>query len=413
MDNENTIAKKNQPFLKRQFFEPHLTHFVQTLSDNGYTSLTVKGYIDAIAHFGIWLQKKGIVLTAIDNVVLSAFSRHHCYCPGGRKKHSISAKYTKRVKRFINYLGQQGLISLPVVTKKPLPALLIQFERHLHFHGLSPVTIQTYLFAISKLLPILGDNPKKYDTKIIRQVISDSAKQHSLVETKKNTTALRAYLRYLSVENLCSPMLVFAVPTVAQWSLSSMPRYISAQEVQRVIDSCDVGTRKGLRDRAIILLLSRLGLRAGDIVKMNLDDINWHDGTLSLMGKGKREHLLPLTQEVGDAVGAYLQKVRPIADVTQLFLCLDAPYRPFSTSAVVSSIVSAALSRAAILNPPSRGAHLLRHSAATSMLRAGATLDAVSSMLRHRSLDMTGYYAKVDIPRLEKITQPWPEDALC
>lgn len=169
-----------------------------------------------------------------------------------------------------------------------------------------------------------------------------------------------------------------------------------------------MGNRK-LRDRAIILLLSRLGLRARDVSEMKINDINWQEGTLKVCGKNKKEVLLPLPQEVGNAILSYIEKARPLIAIDTLFLCLNAPYRAFVTSSNVSCIVRSALTRANILNPPSCGAHLLRHTAATNMLRKGASLETVSAVLRHASLDMTVYYAKVDIPRLSRIAQPWPE----
>lgn len=414
MNSSNLIPTEDHQFLSSHFLEPHLIAFSQELFDQGFTALTIRGYIDSVSHFGTWLHKKEISLGEIDRDVVSNFAKHRCYCPGGRKKRSVSGEYVKRVQRFINYLGQQGVICLqPTITKNPVPSLLLRFRELLRLRGLTVKTIAKYERALAKLLPLLGDDPQKYDIKTVRQTIGESAKQHSLPETKIQTTVLRAYLRFLSVEQLCLPDLDCAVPTVAQWQLSSLPRYITAQEVERVIDSCDIDTQKGLRDQAIILLLSRLGLRAGDIVAMRLDDINWNDGTLRVKGKGNREDLLPLPQGVGDAILAYLDKARPMVTVAQLFLCLNAPHRPFSSSSPVASIVDTALSRAGIKDPPSRGAHLLRHSAATAMLRSGATLETVSSILRHRSLDMTAYYAKIDVPRLKQIAQPWPEGESC
>lgn len=168
-----------------------------------------------------------------------------------------------------------------------------------------------------------------------------------------------------------------------------------------------------MRDRAIILLLARLGLRAGDIVNMGIDDINWSDGTLTVWGKGKKESRLPLPQDAGDAILVYLDTVRPHVALKSLFLCLNAPYRSLGSSSTVSNIARAALTRSGIANLPSFGAHLLRHSAATSLLQTGATLETVSALLRHSSLDMTVYYAKVDIPNLLKITQAWPEGISC
>ena len=262
-------------------------------------------------------------------------------------------------------------------------------------------------------MPLLGYFPETYNAGKIKQAICDIAKQRGRCQVKKITTAFRAYLRFLVTKKACCPDLDTAVPIVANWKLSSLPKYITANELERVIVSCDIHTKQGLRDRAIILLLGRLGLRAGDISNMQLDDINWIEGTLRVCGKGRREAILPLPQEIGDALLAYIKTARPFVNVKKLFLCLNAPYRPFSTSSNISSVVNLALSRAEIKYPLTCGARLLRHTAATNMLRQGVTLEAVSAVLRHRSLDMTAYYAKVDIPRLIQIAQPWPEGAPC
>ena len=260
------------------------------------------------------------------------------------------------------------------------------------------------------LLPILGNNPMLYDAVGIRQAIESKASRYSRGTAQGFATALRAYLRFLASQGRCRSGLEAAVPTLPQWKLSALPRYLVAGDIERVITAYDADTCCGLRNRAILLLLARLGLRAGDIVNMRLEDVDWDEGTLRVCGKGRREVRLPLPQDVGDALLAYLEQGRPPVAIDQLFLCVPAPYRAFTSSVVVSGIVRNALARAGIANPPSKGANLLRHSAATSMLRAGATLDAISSVLRHRSLDTTAHYAKVDMNMLQPITQPWPEE---
>ncbi len=183
--------------------------------------------------------------------------------------------------------------------------------------------------------------------------------------------------------------------------------------VERVIAACDLDKPHGVRDHAILLLLARLGLRAGDIVFMVMDDFDWDAGTLKVRGKNRKEFILPLPQDAGDAVVRYVVEARPAAASDRVFLCANAPIRPLSRSATVSSIVMLALRRAGITDPPSRGAHLLRHSAATAMIRAGVSYGAVATMLRHQSPDMTAYYAKVDVALLLQVAQPWPEDTSC
>jgi integrase/recombinase XerD len=180
-----------------------------------------------------------------------------------------------------------------------------------------------------------------------------------------------------------------------------------------VVASCDLDKPHGVRDRAVLLLLARLGLRASDIFTMGLGDIDWHAGAVTVRSKGRREVRLPLPQDAGEALLDYVLHARPTADTDRVFLCANAAVRPFASLSSISDIVRLALKRAGITNAPSRGAHLLRHSAATAMLRSGATPDAIATVLRHRSTDTTAYYAKIDIDLLRTVAQPWPEVSPC
>jgi site-specific recombinase XerD len=202
--------------------------------------------------------------------------------------------------------------------------------------------------------------------------------------------------------------LVAAIPGVAHWRLSSLPRYLQPEEVERVIAACDPVSPVGRRDRAIVLLLARLGLRAGDIVQLRLADINWQGAWIQVSGKSRRQTQLPLTQEVGDALAAYLQDGRPDTDANTVFVCSHAPFRAFGSHCAVSLIVSRAFQRAGIIRPSRGAAHLLRHSLATALLRQGASLQDIADVLRHRSITTTQIYAKVDVTALQEIAQPWP-----
>ncbi len=398
------------------YLQPYLDAFINTLSDEGYATFTKDFYYNSVAHFGTWLEKKCILLGDINYSVLNDFAKHRCYCLSNKRGRKLSRKYSARVKRFILYLYEQGDI-LSEDTSKHTESLgsayVEKFIASLQLRGFAPRTISQHEYYISKLLPQLGADPANYTGSKVRQIICDAASQKSICEAKKLSTVLRAYLRFLATEGVCCPDLDKSILPVAEWKLSALPKYISNTEMERVVDACNTSTPQGIRDRAIVLLLCRLALRAGDVSNMRIDDINWEQGLLHVRGKSRQEVILPLPQDVGDAISDYIAKVRPSVNIDILFLCLNAPYRPFPVSSGISSVVSAAVNRAGIVNPPSRGAHLLRHSAATHMLRQGATLEAVSSVLRHRSLDMTGYYAKVDIVRLKKISQPWPENASC
>ncbi|MCI2286108.1 tyrosine-type recombinase/integrase [Colwellia sp. MSW7] len=408
MNQITQYVNKFNDFLLPGELEPYLLIYAQHLSEQGYTNLSVRGYIDSVSHFGTWLTINEVSIKDIDVEVVERFAKHRCHCPGSRKKTFVSIKYANRVRKFIVFVCKHGGIPSYTPLEHSLPIPNAHFCEFLKYRGLLSITVKHYSDSINVILPLLGQESQDYDAKNIKRTVLQLSKQYSLARLKSLTTALRSYLRFLAVKGLCAPDLDRAVPAVANWSLSSIPKYIVAEEIEQVINSCDIKTPKGLRDRAIILLLSRIGLRAGDIVDMKLDHIDWHNGSVRLLGKMNREDCLPLPQDAGDAILDYIENARPPVKIAEIFLCINAPHRPFSSSAAVSSLVASAIKRSGIATPASCGAHLLRHSAATQMLRTGATLETVSSILRHRSLDMTAYYAKVDIPMLETIMQPWP-----
>jgi site-specific recombinase XerD len=279
---------------------------------------------------------------------------------------------------------------------------------------LSENTITGRRKRMKQILPLLGSDAHLYDAASVRNVILLESKRRSAGNMKNIVTVLRSYLRYLATQGQCSPSLHQAVPTVAHWKHSNVPQYLPATKVEALINSCNTTTPAGIRDRAILLLLARLGLRAGDIMTLRIDDIDWQHGTLRVCGKGRREATLPLPQDVGDALLKYLSDARPKVPIPQVFLRSLAPCGPLSpTSTAVTGIVSRALRRAAIDDAPVRGARLLRHSAATTLLRSGTPLAAIGVVLRHRSIDTTARYAKVDVTALQRIAQPWPGGASC
>jgi len=304
----------------------------------------------------------------------------------------------------------QGVTSSPPPSTRTVPMPLAGFrEWMLRHRGLTIWTITRYESLVTKMLPTLGDDPASYDPGLIRRVFLTHTQGISRVYAKCFVSALRAFLRFLANEGRCRPYLDRVVPTIPEWRLSTLPRYLPSTDVDRVISSCNLDKPWGVRDRAVLLLLARLGLRASDIVTITLDDLDWDAGTVRVRAKSRRDVLLPLPQEVGDAILEYLTRARPPTAIVRVFLCANAPVRPFPTCVTVSDIVRLALKRAGIVDPPSRGAHLLRHSAATAMLRAGAGLDVIATVLRHASPDTTAHYAKVDLALLSSVAQPWPE----
>lgn len=412
------MPKPNPDLLKRPqrmspgALESFIEEFVRHLTMREHTPLTISNYESGARHLGEWLRRADIGADAVDDGVILRFARHRCRCSGHRRHRHLSARYVRRVRRFVRFLVDRGVAKMVPPTASIVSDRVAEFQGWLwHHRGISRRTIDRHGLMIMRLLPGLGDDPATYDAGLVRQVILAEAQRSSRPYLKTMTTALRGYLRFLAARGECRPWLDRAVPTVPEWRLSALPRYLSGPDVERVVASCDLTKGHGIRDRAILLLLARLGLRAGDIFAMRLDDVAWDEGTLRVRGKGRREIRLPLPQDAGDALLDYLDGVRPAAPCDEIFLRSCAPYRPFTASCAISDIVRLALQRAGITDPPSRGAHLLRHSAATSMLRAGASLDAIGTVLRHRSVDTTALYAKVDIATLQQIAQPWPEVA--
>lgn len=391
---------------------PLVAEFTRHLSETGHTDLTVTGFDGAARHLAHWLAQAEVAVADIDEAVIDRFARHRCRCPGLRRDKHVSRKYVRRVRRFAKFLGERGLVRHRATSAAPgLDRRVIEFQEWLRQHrGISERTIDRHGRMIMRLLPALGSRSRSWDAHLVREVIIAETKRASRAHVKTMAMALRGFLRFLGAHDLCRAGLEHAVPTIPQWRLSTLPRYIDASQVERLIATCDRTTPTGLRDRAILLLLARLGLRAGDIVSLRLDDLDWRQATLSVRGKGRRETRLPLPQDAGDAVLAYLERVRPRVECDRVFFMLNAPIRPLTSAGVVTNIVRSAIRKAGI-HAPTKGAGLLRHSAATAMLRGGATLDMVGAVLRHRSPDTTAHYAKVDVTMLQQIAQPWPGDA--
>lgn len=412
----STKSKLTKPArMNAGFLIPIIAEFGASLEALGYSRLTIGGYTDSARHFATWIFGAGLQLGEICKDTADHFARHHCHCAGVRRWNGVSRKYARRAGRFVAFLAERRLIApAPCDAAEIVHPHILGYRRWLAVHrGLSDRSILRQGCMIKRLLAVLGEDPQAYSATTIRAAVRAEAAQCSPSHVSTMTSALRGYLRFLAASGLCRPGLDQAVPPVLQWRLSALPRYLPTADVERMIASCDRTTPLGLRDRAVLLLLARLGLRAGDVWGMRLDDFDWAAGTLRVSGKSRRGVRLPLPQDVGDAVLAYIENGRPAVTEDRLFLRTMAPYRPFTTSSSIGGIVVRALRQAGVEDPPFKGAGLLRHSAATTMLRAGATLEAVGALLRHRSLDMTAHYAKVDIPMLETIAQPWPGEASC
>ena len=276
--------------------------------------------------------------------------------------------------------------------------------------GVTELTLRSYAPVLLELLESVGNNIQGLSAKTVRGFFLSWADRHARSSISIATAAVRMFLRFLIIDGKVPPALICAVPSMANWRLSSLPRYLPAADIERLLGYWDTNTKLGARNRAILLLLARLGLRAGDVVGLRLNDIDWSQATIRVCGKGRREALLPLTQEVGDALLAYLACRSNKSDEGHVFIRDMAPLRPLSAHGTVSTMVARTMKRAGI-SSPFHGAHVLRHSAATQMLRESASLHSIGSVLRHRSIETTEQYAKVDTKTLQMVAQPWPEVA--
>ena len=244
-------------------------------------------------------------------------------------------------------------------------------------------------------------------TGIIGFVQLDAARLRHPKRAKVMTSGLRSFLQYGRYRGDIRAELMAAVPTVANWSMAGIPRAISASQVQSLLDRCDRQTATGCRDYAILLLLARLGLRAGEVVNLRLDDLDWDEGVIQIRGPAQRCDRLPIPADVGAALSDYLRDGRPVCLAREVFLRSRAPRRGLLGPSAVSCIVIRALRRAGI-DSPVKGAHLLRHSLATQMLGQGASLGEIGEILRHRNPQTTTIYAKVDLVALHALALPWP-----
>ena len=215
------------------------------------------------------------------------------------------------------------------------------------------------------------------------------------------------YIRYLASRGECSPELAEALPRVVHWRLSTLPKYISPDELERVFESFDATTGKGKRDRAIVLLLGRLGFRGPDVSNLELSDMDWNDASVNVRSKSGIEAALPLPQDVGDALPDCILTARPKVGERKVFLLTMPPHRPFKDRQPAGAIARQSLDRAGVRPPGGGGTRVLRHSAAAGMLRSGATLDAVGAVLRHRFRETAAICAKVDSSMLMEVAQPW------
>ena len=389
---------------------PFIDGFAGSLKTAGYSWWTARVFLRSAAHIGLYAEVQGRCINDLNWSILDKFKRHlpTCNCPYSHR--GTTDGVVRGAKYFLSYLRESGVLTIPATDKveKKIPALVLAFQHWLRQHrGSSESTVRHYGQAASNLVVNVGDDPSAYDAQTLRQFVLDRAQHQGPGATKTLISGLRIFLRYLASRGKCRSDLDQAIPAIAFWRLATLPRSLPGQAIQRILDACDTTSPMGLRDRAIILLFARLGLRASDVAELCIDDIDWKDGSIIVSGKSRRQVRLPLSQEVGDAILGYLEH-RPQTEARKVFLRSVAPFRPFRSGGSASQVVARAMRRSGISAHSGWGGSL-RHTAATEMLRQGVSLYEIGSVLRHRSIEMTAYYAKVDVELLKQVAQPWPE----
>jgi len=394
---------------------PYLEAFADGLDEAGYSRGTILTLLRTATHLGLWVDREGISIRALDDGSIERFGLHlrRCACPGPRPPRRRRREIAARAKRFLEHLREAGVVRpapIPeVADKHPVRA---SFEAWMRVHrGAAPATLRIYGRVVTDALGALGDDPKALNARALRDFVLDRSRQHGRSKAKQVMSAMRAFMKFLVATGSCRSGLDGAIPTIAHWRMASLPRGLSASDVERVIATCTPTTPTGVRNRPILLLLARLGLRAGEVAMLRLEDIDWSGATLRVAGKSRRATRLPLPQEVGDAILSYLPQrpTKPRSD--RVFLRLSPPCGPLASGSV-TSIASRALRLAGVV-APARGAHALRHSAASGLLREGASLDQIRLILRHQDPETTMLYAKVDVALLRRVVQLWPEVAPC
>ncbi len=389
-------------------FGPYLDSFVLLAGKFGYPREAVRRQCWVIRDLGRWLEQNGLDVIDIDDDLVRR------YLEGRERISLVRSAGGAGVRRLVELLRDRSVITSPqpVDEDSPLEELVGRYSKYLRVErAVVQATVDNYVpFVRNFLEQRFGAGTlclRDLGESDVTDFVLHWVRSQSPGRAKLLVTALRSFFRFLLEHGEIDVDLAATVPTVADWRLSTIPRYLQPEEVERLLDACDRATAKGRRDYAVLLLLARLGLRAGEVIRLELDDIDWRAGELTVCGKRLVHDRLPLPSEVGEALAVYLRQDRPTCLTRRVFIRCKAPYRELAHASTICTIVSAALQRAG-LDPPVKGAHLLRHSLATGMLRDGASMAEIGQVLRHRSPITTEIYAKVDFEALRRLAQPWP-----
>ena len=381
--------------------------FREELEFQGYRRNAVADQLRVMAHVSRWLGAKRLSEKDLTPERVEAF------LAARRAGGHVLWRSPKGVAPLLAYLRALGVVPVPEASTPSTPAesLLDGYRRYLlEERGLAPGTVRGYLHVAGLFLetrpPVSGLDLEELAASDVIEFVTAECRHRSTGMVRHVVNGLRALLRYCYLEGMTVRPLAEAVPTVAGWRLSTLPRAIEPAEVAALLKSCDRRTAFGRRDFAVLSVLVRLGLRAGEVAGLLLDDIDWRSGKLLVRGKGPKEEPLPLPADVGEAIAGWLRRGRPRCAAREVFTRIRAPHRGL-TSPGISAIVASAAKRAGL---DTVHAHRLRHTAATEMLRSGAGLQEIGQVLRHQSVLTTSIYAKLDRSSLRELAKPWPTE---
>jgi site-specific recombinase XerD len=412
MNEQIAVLPQTRAWLSKSVFEPAVQPYIEHLIARGYAQSTVHIYVCCIAHFAYWTSNRHIDLDQIEEDTVRIFLDEHlpkCKCrePVRRCRHELRAA----LKKFLAVLRSAHLIPVPAIPGGSVEGELQQFESHLDGDcGLASSTRGQRVRIVRRFLKSrFGNSPidvSRLKTRTIHRFVING-----LEGCKPSTggvigVALRSYLRYRALQGDKVQALVAAVPTVAAWRLSGLPEALSAEELRRFLNVFDRRSVSGQRGYAMARCLVDLGLRAHEVVRVQLDDLNWHEGTLRLSkNKSRRVDVLPLPVLTGQAIADYIKVGRPRTRNRALFVRLTAPQEEPIDTGCVHRTVREAFARCGLHRS---GTHLLRHSMAGQLLQAGSSIKQIADILRHRSIDTTAIYTKIDLHRLSAVAMPWP-----
>jgi site-specific recombinase XerD len=387
----------------------HITGFAKWARDQGYALRSRKQKVLVAASFSRWLGHQAVSVGRVSSEHSTRYQRSRLH------RVQVRSGDAATLRQFIDFLRCQGVIpreKIPPPQLTKVEQAVLAFERYLlDERSLAEVTVVYYVpFVREFLADRFGEGPVKLSRLCAGDVVRFVQRQVQYLHLKRAkllTTALRSFLNYVRYRGDITLDLAAAVPTVANWSMTSIPRAIPVDAVHRLLASINRRTATGRRNYAILQLLARLGLRAGEVVRLELEDIDWNAASVSVQRKGGQRSVLPLPAEVGAVIAAYLRHGRPRSSSRRVFLRTKAPIRGFLGAQAIDAIVGHTLARAGI-KAPTRGAHQFRHALATEMLHNGASLTEIGDVLGHRSPETTKIYTKVDVESLRTLALPWP-----